>query len=89
MDGGPVIAQAVVPVMPGDDADTLARRVLRAEHRLYPHALRLVAEGRARMENGRTLLSDLTDGERDLLVAPALEKLPEAADLESLARFTP
>lgn len=89
MDGGPVIAQAVVPVMTGDDADTLARRVLRAEHRLYPHALRLVAEGRARMENGRTLLSDLTDGERDLLVAPALEKLPEAADLESLARFTP
>ncbi len=89
MDGGPVIAQAVVPVMPRDDADTLARRVLRAEHRLYPHALRLVAEGRARMENGRAVFADLAEGEREMLVSPALEKLPEATDLEDLARFTP
>ncbi|CAN0538728.1 unnamed protein product [Laminaria digitata] len=46
MDAGPIIVQAAVPVLPGDDADTLAARVLTAEHRCYPHALRLVAAGR-------------------------------------------
>lgn len=40
LDGGPIIGQAVVPVLPGDDAETLARRVQKAEHRLYPAALR-------------------------------------------------
>jgi phosphoribosylglycinamide formyltransferase-1 len=47
MDEGPIIAQAAVPVLPGDDAETLAARVLAAEHRLFPLALRLVAERRA------------------------------------------
>ena len=46
MDAGPIIVQASVPVLPADDADSLAARVLTAEHRCYPHALRLVAEGR-------------------------------------------
>ncbi len=46
MDSGPILGQAAVPVLPGDDAETLAARVLEAEHRLYPHCLRLVAEGR-------------------------------------------
>lgn len=45
-DTGPIIAQAVVPVHPDDDAGALADRVLAAEHVLYPMALRLVAEGR-------------------------------------------
>ena len=40
LDGGTVLAQAEVPVLPGDDADTLAARVLEAEHRLYPRALK-------------------------------------------------
>ena len=44
-DAGPIIAQAAVPVMPGDDEASLARRILAAEHRLYPMALRLVAAG--------------------------------------------
>ena len=47
MDSGPIIAQAEVPVLPGDTADTLAARVLEAEHRIYPQALRQVVEGRA------------------------------------------
>jgi phosphoribosylglycinamide formyltransferase 1 len=51
VDEGPVIAQASVPVLPGDTAVTLASRVLAAEHELYPAALRLVAEGKASMEN--------------------------------------
>ena len=46
MDDGPILAQAAVPVLPGDDADSLAARVLAQEHRLYPLALRLHAEGR-------------------------------------------
>ena len=46
LDSGPIILQAEVPVLPGDDEATLAARVLKEEHRLYPAALRLVAEGR-------------------------------------------
>jgi folate-dependent phosphoribosylglycinamide formyltransferase PurN len=45
VDEGPLVAQAAVPVLEGDTADTLAARVLKAEHRLYPAALRKVAGG--------------------------------------------
>lgn len=51
MDAGPIIGQAVVPVLPGDDPDILAARVLAMEHRLYPLALGLVAAGKVRVEN--------------------------------------
>jgi phosphoribosylglycinamide formyltransferase-1 len=47
MDSGPIIAQDSVAVMQGDSEETLAGRVLEVEHRIYPQALRLVAEGRA------------------------------------------
>jgi phosphoribosylglycinamide formyltransferase-1 len=50
MDDGPIIGQAAVPVLASDTADTLAARVLAAEHRLYPHALALVAQGQVRVE---------------------------------------
>ncbi len=46
LDDGPIIAQAEVPVLAGDTEETLAARVLEAEHRLYPEALKLVAEGK-------------------------------------------
>jgi phosphoribosylglycinamide formyltransferase 1 len=49
LDSGPIIAQAVVPVRPGDDEERLAARILATEHRLYPLAVRLVAEGRTRI----------------------------------------
>lgn len=45
LDAGPIVAQAAVPVLENDTPETLAGRVLAAEHRLYPHALRLVAGG--------------------------------------------
>ena len=45
LDAGPIIAQARVPVLQGDDVDTLAARVLREEHRIYPPALEAVARG--------------------------------------------
>ena len=50
LDGGPIIVQARVPVLPDDDPDTLAARVLAQEHRLYPQAIRWFAEGRLRLE---------------------------------------
>jgi phosphoribosylglycinamide formyltransferase-1 len=48
-DAGPVISQQSVPVLQGDTEETLAARVLKIEHRIYPEALRLVAEGRAKL----------------------------------------
>jgi phosphoribosylglycinamide formyltransferase 1 len=46
VDTGPIIVQAAVPVEPGDTEDTLAARILTVEHRIYPEAIRLFAEGR-------------------------------------------
>ncbi|MGI9364719.1 MAG: phosphoribosylglycinamide formyltransferase [Rhizobiaceae bacterium] len=48
LDAGPIVAQAAVRVEPGDDEATLGQRVLAAEHKLYPHALRLIAEQKVR-----------------------------------------
>jgi len=53
LDAGPIIAQACVPVHPGDDAAMLAERVLAEEHRIYPEALAEVASGRAKLHEGR------------------------------------
>ena len=56
LDGGAIVGQAAVPVLAGDTPDELAARVLKQEHVLYPRAVRLVAEGRVRLENGRTIM---------------------------------
>ena len=56
MDSGPTIAQGAVAVREDDTEESLAARVLRVEHRIYSHALKLVAEGRVRVENGRCLI---------------------------------
>jgi phosphoribosylglycinamide formyltransferase 1 len=63
MDEGPLIAQAVVPVKPGDTDADLAARVLTVEHRLYPSTLKLVAEGKATMHEGHTVYTNLADGD--------------------------
>jgi phosphoribosylglycinamide formyltransferase-1 len=60
VDTGPIIAQAVVPVEDGDDEDRLAERILDAEHRLYPLALRLFAENRLRIAGERVIVADAT-----------------------------
>ena len=60
LDGGPIIAQTAVPVCEGDTAQSLAARILRAEHALYPQALALVAAGRTRLCDGRVTI--LTPG---------------------------
>jgi phosphoribosylglycinamide formyltransferase-1 len=56
MDTGPIILQAAVPVEATDTPDSLAARVLLAEHRIYPQALRWIAEGRVRVENERAII---------------------------------
>ena len=72
LDARPIIAQAAVPVLPGDDEASLADRVLAAEHRLYPMALRLVAEGRVRVEGERAMIDGLPadGGGEALLINP-------------------
>ena len=57
VDEGPILAQAAVPVQAGDDADSLAARVLAQEHRLYPAALAWLAAGRVRLEGGRAMVT--------------------------------
>ena len=61
-DHGAIVLQAVVPILPGDDEETLSRRILRFEHRLYPSALKLVCEEKVRV-NGASAVLDLSEGE--------------------------
>ena len=66
---GPIIAQAAVPVLADDTPETLAERILVAEHRLYPFALRMVASGTARLEGGRVVLKEEVN-QADFLYSP-------------------
>jgi phosphoribosylglycinamide formyltransferase-1 len=52
-DSGPIVLQAAVPVLPDDTEASLSDRILAAEHRIYPEAIRLFAEGRLRIEGRR------------------------------------
>ena len=70
MDEGPIVAQAAVPVLPGDTVETLSARVLEAEHRLYPMALRLVAEGRTRIVDERVAIEGEGTAAQAPLIAP-------------------
>jgi phosphoribosylglycinamide formyltransferase-1 len=58
LDGGPVIIQARVPVLPDDTAESLAARVLAEEHRIFPLAIKWAAEGRLTTRNGQVLLDN-------------------------------
>jgi len=68
LDHGPVVIQAAVPVLDGDDETALAARVLAQEHRVYPQAVRWFAEGRLSLENGKVRLAAAQDGGRALVV---------------------
>lgn len=68
LDHGPIVAQAVVPVLPTDDEARLAARVQAAEHRLYPLAARWFVQGRLRLQGQRVLQ---LDGEPQQLLVPA------------------
>ncbi len=69
MDSGPIIAQAALAVHDHDSVETLAARVLSLEHRLYPSALKLVAEGRVHVRDGRCIVD--TAGVEGVLMVPA------------------
>jgi phosphoribosylglycinamide formyltransferase 1 len=56
LDSGPIVAQEAVPVLSRDTPDTLAARILEAEHRLYPRAVRLLLDGRCRVEGRRVIV---------------------------------
>lgn len=71
MDEGPIIAQAAVPVLDGDDEAALSARVLGQEHRIYPLALRLVASGAVSMVDGKAV-SALSQPGSQALVSPDL-----------------
>ena len=70
LDCGPVVIQAAVPVLPGDDETALAARVLEQEHRIYPQAVRWFVEGRLSLVNGRVLVRDEPAGPRGWTVPP-------------------
>jgi phosphoribosylglycinamide formyltransferase-1 len=71
LDSGPIIAQAAVPVHAGDSPEALADRILVAEHRLYPHALRLVASGAVWLEGGQVRARSSAN-QPDFLFSPKL-----------------
>lgn len=70
LDCGPVVIQAAVPVLPGDDEAALAARVLEQEHRIYPQAVRWFVEGRLSLVNGRVLVQDEPAEPRGWTVPP-------------------
>ena len=57
LDAGPIVLQAAVPIEDGDTVETLSERILREEHRVYSEAVRIVLEGRYRIENRRVLIT--------------------------------
>ena len=61
LDAGPIVAQAAVPVVPGDTPESLAARILVQEHVLYPRALRMVCSGEARLEGRRVVFASPWD----------------------------
>ncbi len=58
LDSGPILAQEAVLVLSGDTPESLAARILEAEHRLYPRAVRLLLEGRCRVEGRRVIVEE-------------------------------
>jgi len=71
-DSGPIIAQSLVAVRPDDTEESLGARVLETEHRLYPLAVRLIAEGHVRVEGERAVVSGLTRYPENVLLNPML-----------------
>jgi phosphoribosylglycinamide formyltransferase-1 len=69
VDSGPIVVQAAVPVLKDDTPQTLAARVIKAEHRIYPLALRWLAEGRIRIVDGRCVVEGVESAD-GLLVSP-------------------
>ncbi|MBF0145258.1 MAG: phosphoribosylglycinamide formyltransferase [Magnetococcales bacterium] len=69
VDTGPIVIQAVVPILPDDDVDTLSARILVQEHRIYPLAVRWFAQKRLRLVNGKVQLDAGLEHEREMTLA--------------------
>lgn len=69
-DTGPIIAQAAVPVFSSDSEETLSRRILCEEHKIYPRVLQLYAEGRIRLDGRKVVISQETEFSDDFLENP-------------------
>jgi phosphoribosylglycinamide formyltransferase-1 len=67
VDAGPIIVQAAVAVLPDDTPETLAERVLKEEHRIFPLAIRWFAEGRLSIRDGHVLLDGARRPEQHLV----------------------
>ena len=78
LDHGPIIIQAAVPVLPGDDEDKLAARVLAEEHRIYPQAVRWLCEDRVTVTaDGRVVIAGVQNAGGTLLSPPPdAEQIP-------------
>ena len=72
VDTGPIIIQAVVPILPGDTADTLAGRILIQEHQIYPRAIQLLAEERVRVAERTVTIEPPAVPTATSLINPAL-----------------
>ncbi|ABK44817.1 formyltetrahydrofolate-dependent phosphoribosylglycinamide formyltransferase [Magnetococcus marinus MC-1] len=70
VDAGPIIAQAVVPVLPSDRAEDLAKRILTQEHRLYPWAVKLFVEGRTQVKERVVHIQPAQWGAEQALIGP-------------------
>jgi phosphoribosylglycinamide formyltransferase-1 len=70
MDTGPIIIQAVVPVLDSDTEDSLSERILKQEHKIYSRAIQLFAEGRLAIEDRRVIVTGLTGKKDDFLMNP-------------------
>ena len=67
MDSGPIIAQAVVPIFPDDNLKTLSKRVLAAEHRCYPLALGMIANGKAKILDDKVIIEGASFPRKEIL----------------------
>ncbi|NKB58915.1 MAG: phosphoribosylglycinamide formyltransferase [Alphaproteobacteria bacterium] len=74
MDEGPIVAQAAVPVLQNDDDASLAARILRQEHVIYPLVVRLIAEGRVQVEDEQVVIN-VGDSSAGILLNPSLADL--------------
>lgn len=70
VDSGPIIGQAAVPILPDDNADSLADRVLTQEHRLYPRCLELICFGDVQLRDGKAMLASSAAAKGAVLANP-------------------
>ncbi|HET7392691.1 MAG TPA: formyltransferase family protein, partial [Candidatus Binatia bacterium] len=71
-DEGPIVMQAVVPVFPDDNESVLAARILKQEHRIYPLAIQLYAQGKLHIVGRRVMVDDLPKDEKQVLIQPQI-----------------